>query len=76
MHYAHLDIRESIDAFRDLGARFFVPTQWGTFHLGEEPAGYAALDLKREIAAQQLDPAQFLLPDIGGIIEIRQVPRD
>jgi L-ascorbate metabolism protein UlaG (beta-lactamase superfamily) len=70
MHYAHMDARESLDAFQDLGARFFVPTQWGTFHLGEEPPGYGALDLQREIKSQQLDPSKFLILDIGGFAEI------
>jgi L-ascorbate metabolism protein UlaG (beta-lactamase superfamily) len=73
MHYAHMDIRESLDAFRDLGARYFVPTQWGAFHLGEEPPGYAALDLEREIRSQQLDPAKFLILDIGEFVEIGSV---
>jgi L-ascorbate metabolism protein UlaG (beta-lactamase superfamily) len=72
MHYAHMDVRESLDAFQDLGARFFVPTQWGTFHLGEEPSGYAALDLRREIRSQQLDPSKFLILDIG---EFRQIKK-
>jgi N-acyl-phosphatidylethanolamine-hydrolysing phospholipase D len=71
MHYPHMDVRESLDAFRDLGARFFIPTQWGTFPLGEEPVGFAAFDLKREIEAQQLAPSKFLILDIGGFAEIR-----
>jgi L-ascorbate metabolism protein UlaG (beta-lactamase superfamily) len=71
MHYAHMDVRESLDAFQDLGARFFVPTQWGTFHLGEEPSGYAALELEREIRSQQLDPSKYLILDIGEFEEIR-----
>lgn len=71
MHYAHMDVRESLDAFTDLGARFFIPTQWGTFHLGEEPAGYAALDLKSEIISQRLDPSKFLILDIGGFEKVR-----
>lgn len=76
MHYAHMDVRESLDAFRDLGARFFVPTQWGTFHLGEEPVGYAALDLGREIASQQLDPSKFLVLDIGEMVEVQGLERE
>ena len=71
MHYGHMDALESLDAFRDLGARFFVPTQWGTFHLGEEPPGYGVLDLQREIKSQQLDPSKFLILDIGEFVEIR-----
>jgi L-ascorbate metabolism protein UlaG (beta-lactamase superfamily) len=75
MHYAHMDVREALDAFRDLGARFFVPTQWGTFRLGEEPAGYAGLELRREIRSQRLDPARFLVLDIGGLVEVPWPPR-
>lgn len=74
MHYAHMDVRESLDAFTDLGARYFIPTQWGTFHLGEEPPGYPALDLRREIVKRGLDPARFLIMDIGGIAEIAGQP--
>ena len=72
MHYAHMDAREALDAFQDLGARYFIPTQWGTFHLGEEPPGYAVLDLWAEIASRQFDSAKFLVPDIGEFTEIRR----
>jgi N-acyl-phosphatidylethanolamine-hydrolysing phospholipase D len=70
MHYAHMDARESLDAFHDLRARFFIPTQWGAFPLGEEPPGHAALDLKREIASQQLAPSKFLILNIGEFVEL------
>jgi N-acyl-phosphatidylethanolamine-hydrolysing phospholipase D len=72
MYYSHMDVREAIDAFRDLGAAYFVPTQWGTFHLGEEPPGYPGLELRREIERQKLDASRFLIMDIGGIAEIVQ----
>lgn len=71
MHYAHTDIDETIDAFQDLGARFMVPTQWGTFHLGDDPPGYPILDLKRRIAARNLDPSRFLIMDLGEIRPLR-----
>lgn len=67
MHYAHKDIPEVLDAFRDLGAMYFIPTQWGTFHLGDEPPGYPALDLKRHIKERNLDPSRFIIMDIGQI---------
>jgi N-acyl-phosphatidylethanolamine-hydrolysing phospholipase D len=70
MHYAHMDINEAIDAFADLKARYFIPTQWGTFHLGDEPPGFPALELKRRIAARNLDPARFLILDIGQIVPV------
>ena len=72
MHYSHMDVRESLNAFRDLGARHFIPTQWGTFHLGEEPPGYPGLDLRREIERQKLDASSYIIMDIGGIVEIGQ----
>ncbi len=70
MHYAHVDVQESLDAFRDLGARYFVPTQWGTFHLGDEPVGYAALELKRAVQERQIDPRAMVLMDIGQVVPI------
>ena len=49
MHFQHMNIEEAIKGFEELGARTFIPTQWGTFHLGSEPAGYPGLDLTRQI---------------------------
>lgn len=71
MHYGHMDAGESLDAFQDLRARFFIPTQWGVFHLGEEPPGYGGLDLRRMIKARQLDHSKFLILDIGEFVEMR-----
>ncbi len=65
MHYPHMDTREAIQAFADLGAQYFVPTQWGTFHLGDNPPGLPPLDLQRDIKEMQLDPTRFLILDIG-----------
>jgi len=70
MHYAHMDVKESIDAFCDLGATYMIPTQWGTFQLGNEPIGHAGLELKRLIKEEGLDPARFLMMDIGQIIPL------
>jgi len=73
MHYAHMDAVESIRAFQDLGARYYIPTQWGTFRLGDNPAGYPALDLQRTINRLNLNPAPFLVMDIGEIRMISKV---
>ncbi|MBI9076545.1 MAG: MBL fold metallo-hydrolase [Desulfatibacillum sp.] len=72
MHYQHMDAREALQAFDDLQARYFIPTQWGTFRLGDEPPGYPALDLQRRIAQQGRDSSRFLIPSIGQIIPINQ----
>jgi N-acyl-phosphatidylethanolamine-hydrolysing phospholipase D len=72
MHYAHKSIAEALDAFQDLGARYFIPTQWGTFALGDEPPGYPALDLKRTLKERNFDSSRFLILDIGQIEPIRK----
>jgi N-acyl-phosphatidylethanolamine-hydrolysing phospholipase D len=70
MHYNHTSIDETIQAYHDLNARFMIPQQWGTFHLGDEPPGYPALDLKRKITDRRLDSSRFILMDIGEILAI------
>ncbi len=65
MHYAHMNINEAIKAFNDLGASVFIPSQWGVFSLGDEPAGYPGLDLKRTVTEKNLDPKKFLILNIG-----------
>ena len=67
MHYAHMDAEESIRAFQDLGARFYIPTQWGAFHLGDNPPGFPVLDLERTLARLDMDPAPYRIMDIGEI---------
>lgn len=70
MHYAHVDVKESIQAFNELGAKYFIPAQWGAFNLGDNPPGYPGLDLKREISNQHLDPKRFKILNIGEILYI------
>jgi len=68
MHYAHVNVDEALMAFEQLGANRFVPTQWGTFRLGDNPPGYPMLDLKRQLAARGLDPGPYLTPQLGEIV--------
>jgi len=72
MHYAHMNVPEALDAFKDLGAKFFIPTQWGTFHLGEEPPGTPGLDLMKDIRKMNLDRSRLIIMAIG---QIREVPK-
>jgi len=67
MHKAHMNIEEAVRAFQDLGAAYFIPTQWGTFHLGDEPPGYPGLDLKRTIEKKKLEKERYLILGIGEI---------
>lgn len=48
MHYAHQDDAEAIRGFRELGAKKMIPFHWGSFRLGDEPAGYPALHIKEK----------------------------
>jgi L-ascorbate metabolism protein UlaG (beta-lactamase superfamily) len=70
MHYNHMNVDEAIEAFNDLKARYMIPQQWGTFHLGDEPPGYSILELKRKIAERNLDASRFIIMDIGEILPI------
>jgi N-acyl-phosphatidylethanolamine-hydrolysing phospholipase D len=70
MHYNHMNVDEAIEAFGDLSARFMIPHQWGTFHLGDEPPGYPIVELKRKISERHLDASRFIIMDIGEILPI------
>ncbi len=70
MHYNHMDVDEALESFNDLNARYMVPQQWGTFHLGDEPPGYSILELKKKIAERKLDASRFIIMDIGEILPI------
>ncbi|WP_136797390.1 MBL fold metallo-hydrolase [Desulfosediminicola ganghwensis] len=70
MHYPHMNVEEAVEAFEDLGADYFIPTQWGTFRLGDEPPGLAIQDLQDLIEERKLDEAQYLVPKLGEIVEL------
>jgi N-acyl-phosphatidylethanolamine-hydrolysing phospholipase D len=71
MHYPHMDAREALDAFRDLGARYFIPTQWGTFRLGDEPIGQAPSALSKAAQSTNIDPARIIVMGIGQLLPIQ-----
>jgi L-ascorbate metabolism protein UlaG (beta-lactamase superfamily) len=72
MHTYHMSPSEAIKAFEELGADYFIPTQWGAFHLGDNPPGKPALDLIKIVKGKNLDPSQFIIMDIGQIEVIRE----
>ncbi len=74
MHYAHMDAPEALQAFADLGARVFIPTQWGTFHLGDNPPGKPALDLMKLQQTRNLNPDRYPILDIGEILILQTAP--
>jgi len=72
MHYHHMNPSEAIKAFRDLGAAYFLPTQWGAFGLGDNPPGHPALEIMKALKNRNLDPSQFIIMDIGQIEVIQK----
>jgi len=48
MHYAHQNESEAIRGFSELGANKMIPIHWGSFALGDEPAGYPAIHTKNK----------------------------
>jgi len=66
---AHINAIEVLNAFRDLGAEYFIPAQWGTFRLGDNPPGYPALDLRKAMREQNVDSSRFMIMDVGQIIQ-------
>lgn len=71
MHYAHMDIDEVLRAVDDLGARHLIPTQWGTFQLGDEPIGYPIIDLKRTMIQKGFDASRVIIMDPGEIVLLK-----
>ena len=69
MHYPHMNVPEAVTAFEDLKAKTFIPTQWGTFHLGTNPPGLPGLELARHIKHRHLDPKRYRIMDIGELLE-------
>ncbi len=49
MKYQHMDPREALQAFRELGARHMIPMHWGAFDLTDEPADLAPRVLKQTL---------------------------
>jgi hypothetical protein len=66
MHYAHMDIPETVLAFRELGARYLVPTQSGVLGLGDEPAARPALELERAASTDPWLRERLRVLPVGG----------
>ena len=51
---SHINPKETVRAFKELGAGRLMIVHWGTFRLGDEPVHYPPLDLKREMEKEGL----------------------
>jgi L-ascorbate metabolism protein UlaG (beta-lactamase superfamily) len=64
MEQSHLNPREAVQAFTDLGGRYLVPMHFGTFDLSDEPAGEPVRLLQQYAAAGKIN-GQVIMPAIG-----------
>ena len=61
MRPMHLDPEEALQAFRDLGAKYFVPIHWGTFKLSDEALDEPLLRLQEGVRDSGLDEGRIWL---------------
>lgn len=65
--YDHIDAKEAVDAFIELGARCFIPMHWGTFFRGPSTYQYPLnkLDLCWKLQSGKLKNKELLIADCG-----------
>ncbi len=66
----HLDPKEAVMVHRDVHSHMSVACHWGTFRMTDEPWHEPPELLKKELAAQGVDPTTFRTLAIGESIEV------
>ncbi len=61
MSPVHVSPVEAVQAYLDLGARYFIPIHWGTFVLADEPLREPPRLLMETVARRKLNPENFRL---------------
>ena len=67
----HMDGREAVRAFVDLGAAHMIPIHYDTFAHGIDPPGYAVEVLRRAMTAEGLSDDRVHVLPIGGQLVLR-----
>ncbi len=70
----HMDPRQALQAFLDLGARTFVAMHWGTFKLTDEPLDEPPVRLEAARAALGVPAARVRVPAIGESLQVGGAP--
>lgn len=65
MAYAHMDIAEALQAFKDLGARRMIPMQFGAFALGDEAPDAPLWALRQQLSADPGLAARVHIAAVG-----------
>lgn len=66
----HLDGREALQAFVDVGARHMIPIHYDTFAHGVDPAGYAVSLLQDAMTQAAIGTDQVHIVPIGGQVAL------
>ncbi len=74
MSKQHMNPREALDAFRDLGARRIVAMHWGTFKLTDEPLDEPPRLFREDAAARGLDDGVARIAAVGETITLPPAP--
>ncbi len=71
MQAVHMDPREALVAWRELGATWMLPMHWGTFDLTDEPLDEPARELAKQVAGESPEVRERVrtLP-IGGTFRL------
>lgn len=51
---SHMNPKETVQAFKELGAAKLMIVHWGTFRLGDEPVHFPPKEIKRELQKENL----------------------
>ena len=54
MAQSHMNPSETVQAFKELGARKMLIVHWGTFRLGNEPVHFPPMQVKEELQKEGL----------------------
>ncbi len=71
MHYAHMDVAEAMRAFTEMGARYLVPTQWGVFGLGDEPATWPLKEVQDWLKVHPALRGRVEMLPVGGRLMLK-----
>jgi L-ascorbate metabolism protein UlaG (beta-lactamase superfamily) len=76
MSKQHMNPREALDAFRDLGSRLIVAMHWGTFKLTDEPLDEPPRLFREDATARGLDDRVARIAAVGEVITLDRVAQD
>ena len=51
---SHMNPKETVQAFKELGAKRLMIAHWGTFRLGDEPVHFPPIDINKEMEEEGL----------------------